>query len=280
MISPTTSTYRRNQMRKARNLGKPQIKEIKVERDEQTGEYLVPDWETYRLLVAETESIPELWSEASSTNLRTVHHILGVCSEIDELFDPTDGLAILQENWPEEIGDLLWYLASLDNVSRSQGWLNNIVEDLGLWTMANASKLQPPFIYRAVKKEQAELLDAAKRLLAYGDGSLQTSQINSLITRVSSLIALCASFPAVEVSIPEIAKLNIAKLRRRYKQGFDAQQAVNRRLSEEAAVFAEVNPSGMHERVSKLAATRPKGDGDDCRTCNDPWGKGRGNDGV
>ncbi len=280
MKRPSTNAFNRAQIRKQATAGTAPAKKLTVEKDEQ-GNYKVPDWETYRLLVSQTESIPELWSPESRANLRTVHHLMGIVSEIDELFDPVEGLAIPAENWDEEIGDLLWYLASLDNVAHDQGWPNQIVEDLGLLVTYYETDGQQAFHYRAIQKEQAELLDAAKRLLAYGDGSLKQSSLNSFITRAAALIAGCSTFLGLGFDLPELAKMNIAKLKRRYSAGFDATEAVNRKLEEEAKIFRQ--KSGEVEAVSVSSSSKP-GAGSrgekDCKSCNDPWGKGGGDASV
>lgn len=270
MIRPKSSVHSRAAVRKQAVVGKAQVVELVVEQDAD-GNYIVPDWTTYRLLVSQTESQPALWSAESKANLRTVHHLMGVVSEIDELFDPVEGLAIPSPNWDEEIGDLLWYLASLVNVAHDQGWPTTIVEDTGLWEEVFEEADKPAYLYRGIKKEQSELLDTAKRLLAYGDGSLNRSLLMSQITRVTSLIASCATLIGIGTDLPHLAKLNITKLRKRYTTGFNATEAVNRKLAEEAELFR----SAAQGTTTILGASLGG-----CSSCNDPWGKGEGNASV
>lgn len=236
MINPNPRLARRLQLPLS-----TQVNPVKVELGSD-GKPVVSSWEVYRILAGQTESHPAAWSPESTDNLRFVHHMLGVITEVEELVPSGEGLGIVSGNALEELGDLLWYTALMQTVlikNHSGGMLpaspEASIENI-LGAVTGSRELVP-----SIRNSVALLADEIKRWLAYGNGSFDQNKGHGLYMRVIHIVAMCFKLTEVQafaIDLPLIMQLNINKLSKRYPEGFNPTDAVNRQLKAEAEVMA------------------------------------------
>lgn len=245
------TNMRRRGVRPESRYNRPALAKIEVPLDS-NGNPIIESWDVYRVLANQTESQPAKWSKESANNLRLVHHLLGIATEVNELLPPEDGLGVVAPNAVEELGDMLWYLANIHTLMIGEGYravldgcnidgLLEVHEDVDSYTIGA--------VVSSLRANHSILLDEVKRLLAYGDGSFPSSSSRSVmrahdIVRQSIVLAAMQGFDIEPLTIMQI---NIAKLRKRYKEGFDAEAAVNRQLQEEARAMDRImqEPVGL-----------------------------------
>ena len=212
------------------------------------GRIKVNDWTTYRILANVTESKPKLWSAESTNNLRLVHMAIGIVTELDELFPREEMLGVMQNNWTEEVGDLMWYIACMHTILLESGI--NALEleadlDKLLWLLQwDGSALPYNIRVTTLRRTQGlatELLDDTKRLLAYGNGSLTSTTALNIVSKAFDIARSCFIYALNAVpnptSLVKILEANINKLSKRYPEGFNPTDAINRQLAVEAEVF-------------------------------------------
>lgn len=182
-------------------------------------------------------------------DVRLNHAALGIASETAKLLDwlaanhaaqQSEGAAVVDRaNLLEELGDILWYaalgsdaigieLADLVEVGRQQ--------DFNLpWPGGSLLDTAQAAI-RWLNRAAGELADFVKRTIFYGqqiDPAKAGSSLAYVLTAVRHLAEAAGS------SIEEVAAINIAKLRRRYPNTFNSNDAVNRDLAAERSVLEE-----------------------------------------
>lgn len=218
----------------------------------------ITQWTTYRALAGTTESQPEGWSEESKDCLRLVHHMLGIHTELNELF-PLETGTIPASNAVEELGDLLWYLAGMQILLIDNGYgheiLNRTDEAIDNLTPLPYDRLHGRT--EGLRQASAKLLDKVKRVLAYSDGSFPTDAISiydNYHQLVNAAIRIIKGH-GEEVVAGVLMTANIAKLSKRYSDGFDATEAVNRRLEVEAKAMQEVEQRTNFVKVERVKVT-------------------------
>ena len=211
------------------------------------GRIKVDNWTTYRILANFTESKPKLWSPESTNNLRLVHMALGIVTELDELFPREEMLGVMQDNWTEEVGDLMWYIACMHTILLESG-INARELEADLDELIGLIPDSPPLPYngrvrtlRGAQRLASELLDDAKRLLAYGNGSMDSVAALNIVGKAFDIASTCFIYALNVVpnptSLVNILEANINKLSKRYPEGFNPTDAINRQLAVEAEVF-------------------------------------------
>lgn len=221
----------------------------------------VKDWEAYRVLAGVTESKPASWSKESTDNLRLVHMALGILTEVDELFPANNLPGLAADNYFEELGDMLWYIAGFQNILAANGIVTG--QDLFGPSVSRATVTAEVLQdnYYSVRRDCEVIADLAKRILAYGNGSFPTeSQANALYQRCFSVVmssyVIVAATKGDCASLQLIGEGNINKLKKRYPEGFNPNDAIKRQLTVEAKILAEAakrkNNSGV-ENVSVQA---------------------------
>lgn len=211
------------------------------------GRIKVDNWTTYRILANFTESTPKLWSPESTNNLRLVHMAIGIVTELDELFPREEMLGVMQDNWTEEVGDLMWYIAGMHTILLESG-INavkleaDLDELLGL--IPDGSALPYSIRVTTLRGTQGlatELLDDAKKMLAYGNGSVNSVAALNIVDKAFDIARACFIYALNAVPNPtsliKILEANINKLSKRYPEGFNPTDAINRQLAVEAEVF-------------------------------------------
>lgn len=211
------------------------------------GSIKVDNWTTYRILANFTESKPKLWSPESTNNLRLVHMAIGIVTELDELFPREEMLGVMQDNWTEEVGDLMWYIACMHTILLESG-INSVEleaeldELLGLNQDGSALPYNTRVItLRGTQGLATELLDDTKKMLAYGNGSMNSVEALSIVGKAFDIARACFIYALNAVpnpaSLVKILEANINKLSKRYPKGFNPTDAINRQLAVEAEVF-------------------------------------------
>ena len=211
------------------------------------GRIKVDNWTTYRILANFTESTPKLWSPESTNNLRLVHMAIGIVTELDELFPREEMLGVMQDNWTEEVGDLMWYIAGMHTILLESG-INAVKLEADLDELLDLAQDDPALPYntrvmtlRGIQGLATELLDDAKKMLAYGNGSVNSVAALLIVGKASYIARACFLHALNTVpnptSLVKILEANINKLSKRYPEGFNPTDAINRQLAVEAEVF-------------------------------------------
>ena len=183
------------------------------------------NWNEYRALAIRTESIPansfgmlptvEVTSmyETAMQNekaTRLLHAALGLCTELNEQ-ESGDGTV----NYIEEAGDVLWYLAILDDV----------VDWMRFPSLAGIKPTHPINFY------VGEIQDVVKRHIFYG------TEINLDRLRMSALMVfhkLESELARHDIDIALAMEANIRKLEKRFPDKmFTSQAAIHRDVDRE-----------------------------------------------
>lgn len=218
----------------------------------------VKDWEAYRVLAGVTESKPASWSKESTDNLRLVHMALGILTEVDELFPANNLPGLAADNYFEELGDMLWYIAGFQNILAANGIVTgqDLLSPSVSRATVTAEVLQDN--YRSVRLDCVVIADLAKRILAYGNGSFPAeSQVMALYYRCLNVVM--ASYVVVAASKADCPSLqlvgegNINKLKKRYPEGFNPNDAIKRQLTVEAKILAEAAKRKSNSGVENVS---------------------------
>lgn len=192
------------------------------------------NWEEYRKLAARTESIPPIalaHDNGKTPNhilIRLLHAQLGLCTEFTEFHD-----AKTRANAIEELGDMLWYLALIDNTI-SVASLQSLVEE-------NKQFDQDISQYVSASHWIAEMADVLKRCIYYAEPFNEANKKGIIpskrfevaywgVIRWMEDIISDQSFP----SMGELMHMNIEKLSKRFSDLKFTQDAVlNRNVENE-----------------------------------------------
>jgi NTP pyrophosphatase (non-canonical NTP hydrolase) len=165
----------------------------------------------YRELAKRT--LPDLGSQM----LNSVHMVMGTASETYELYD-----AFTVEdkvNIKEEFADKLWYTANLINILDL-----DIEYDFDI-SIDDLFDIPTGYIYI-----ESRLLDIFKKQLVYG----KAPDLNEVTNLVKGLLASYQEGLIVEnIDASHIMTNNINKLKVRYPEKFEKDQAINRDLDSE-----------------------------------------------
>lgn len=165
--------------------------------------------EEYQALAANT--LPRLGSSEKDF----AHMAMGVVSEFGELEDSYKD----RVNFMEELGDMTWYLAGICTLLLKKSFSNL---SRGVEPMKDDGDE-----YRSIYI----LADLAKAHLAYGK-KMDLNQIEEHVKNILSFIKLMCELKQ-EVDFREVLEKNIAKLKVRYPDKFDADKALDRDLEAE-----------------------------------------------
>lgn len=146
------------------------------------------------------------------------HSALGICSEWFELFE---SIIDLYNNVEEEIGDFAFFAEGLAMQFGSTLGLENA---RARRTMSFGGVITEPFsILIASRGAMNRISSACKARWIYGR---EVEHVGSMFTELGTFIAsLCK---ACGLSVEQVLEANIAKLRKRYPQGY-SDQAANER---------------------------------------------------
>lgn len=155
--------------------------------------------------------------DLGSKELNAAHMIMGMVSELNELFD-----AIHNEdkvNIGEELTDQHWYLA---NYCLLYGINYDLINEL---TATEVFIGDYQDIFNELTHTISSLTDVEKKLLAYKKPVSQELRIEGI---KAVFIALKACYVYYDLDISKCLENNIAKLRIRFPEKFDADKAINR----------------------------------------------------
>lgn len=211
---------------------------------------LIKQWEEYRSLVSRTEvSATQIASSLSNSEpldissnailkIRFMHGCVGLCTEIGELWQGCESGK--GPNWPEELGDVCWYLGTINN-ALSLVLPNTIPPSLCL--ILPPTTLDPFSgqvvtlkLNRLAILANCMLLDQAKKYMFYNqtpDWNVTLLLLGMCLDLVNELVRLVHRPSSINVTIEAIWDANIAKLAARYPDKFTEHSAKNRNLSAE-----------------------------------------------
>lgn len=158
-------------------------------------------------------------------NIRLLHAILGIGSEIEEL----DAAIINNDsiNIGEEIGDILYYSGlACDELNVPFPEISTMLYQR---TMDEEIKL--------IINTTSKLLDIIKKQIFYGKEINKIDMELGINNTIIACASLCKYF---KLDIEEVKKRNIEKLQIRYKGKFNEQRAINRNLKKEYEVLSRV----------------------------------------
>lgn len=178
------------------------------------------NWTDYLGLSEKTLST-EFHHDQQTRNL--LHSILGILTEVDELFENKIGQEDLV-NIEEEIGDILWYCAILGR-ELDLDYRQLIIKD---------KPKDPQGLILKIVKISLKLLDPLKKKLFYN----KEIDLNNFKT-LSTLLMLSVSdyISYYDVDIESCFEKNIAKLKARYGEKFSSEMAINRDLETERNIL-------------------------------------------
>lgn len=259
MRRPVKATLQAAQLANQAPAAKAAASKVEVEY-QPDGRIKVDNWTTYRILANFTESKPELWSPESTSNLRLVHMAIGIVTELDELFPREEMLGVMQDNWTEEVGDLMWYIACMHTILLESG-INAVKLEAGLDELLGLTPDGLVLSYntrvmtlRGAQGLATDLLDATKKMLAYGNGSMNSVAALNIVGKAFDIARTCFIYALNAVPNPtsliKILEANIDKLSKRYPEGFNTTDAINRQLAVEAEVFNKLARETSAEALS------------------------------
>lgn len=176
------------------------------------------NWEKYKELSEKTLS-SEFYTDGKVE--KTLHAVMGICTEMEELLDNFDGTQEFDAvNVSEEIADIFWYLAIIyreyDVEFTSLDKTQDIEDDKA--------------VIDSMNKDSLRLLDIMKKKIFY-NREINMNSFKSIILNIfSNSVNLLHNYD-IEPSI--CLNNNIDKLRARYGDKFSSERANNRNLEVE-----------------------------------------------
>lgn len=162
--------------------------------------------------------------EARGLSSRLFHAILGVATEVNEMYDAIESNEFIDRvNILEECGDAYWYLAIGVNELKIKGAEYQFV-----------SYATIPEAISALRVHTAQMLDLCKKVLFYGK-ELNNKVISDLM--INTFNSVYALVYVCEGEMSSVLETNINKLKARYPEKFGLSEAENRNLVLERTVL-------------------------------------------
>jgi NTP pyrophosphatase (non-canonical NTP hydrolase) len=165
-------------------------------------------------------SVSELYGEMSTElehKLNMLHCIIGIDTEVDEFEQAID----LNDkvNAAEELGDMLWYMANYENLMD--------------YPMENLQSKIPEFPYE-IQSFSSKLKDYFKKKVFYN-----SDKYDQDIRKVYEMlkVAVIDTAQEMEIDLNAIMSKIIAKLKKRYPEKFNTNDADNRDLKAERQIL-------------------------------------------
>lgn len=166
---------------------------------------------------------------------RMFHSILGMQTEINEIFDALDlykVTGVLDEvNILEELGDLLYYFAiSVDDLS--------ITTDLDESDYSHLFKhLELLHLINLLRHNCGYMLDRIKKTMFYGK-LLDKDDIKQTLITTYTIIKLIIN--KLDSDVSSVMNVNIQKLKKRYPENFNLENAEERDLNAEREILETI----------------------------------------
>ncbi|MFN9451142.1 MAG: hypothetical protein ACK58U_15980 [Rubrivivax sp.] len=176
------------------------------------------NFETYRKETLRT--LPDL---GEVQNL--CHMTMGIVTEVGEIINCCTSrlyTKIDTVNLQEEFGDMYWYISNYCNL-RDIPHPNDVKGDT-----AHSKVVDTLFV------RSTDLLDFSKKLLAYGKPIPRSNEIEAIYDLFECLRTLEKLY---HIDKEETLQKNINKLKARYPDKFNAEQAINRDLDKERGIL-------------------------------------------
>lgn len=158
---------------------------------------------------------------------RLTHGVLGLCSETQEFNeafrDYTQGLETSSDHSKKELGDITWMIAEILVAIESP--MTPIKEYAELNTRSRNCDIVDSHIAREdMRRASAEIADILQKV--YQGHQRDDAKIRLESERAIRCVAVLATF--LGTSLDEVMTMNIAKLKKRYPEGFTPFRSMNR----------------------------------------------------
>jgi len=182
------------------------------------------NWTEYLELSEKTLS-QELHIGAKVQN--TLHAIMGICTELEELLDNyISDESMDSANILEEIGDVMWYIAILHREYPSMVRLEN--------TTVSVSHETPLNCVLDINKSSLKLLDVMKKKIFYNK-NIDRITFDKLVLLVESDVNWLVGH--YNLKMEDVCQVNIDKLKARYGDKFTSDKVINRDLDTEREIL-------------------------------------------
>lgn len=160
-----------------------------------------------------------------TNNIRLLHGVLGVVSEIEELtYAISQGDRV---NIGEEICDILWYTSILSDVVGINLDVNFPVH----------KEVSLQYELEVIMNTSSKMADMIKKTIFYGK-EYPLNDWQAAVTNIAiSCHYLCKFF---SLNVNELKRKNIAKLKERFPNKFSEEDAINRDVQKEREILAGV----------------------------------------
>ena len=173
---------------------------------------------------------------------RLYHAILGLCTEMHEVYDATelkDPNTWDNVNLLEEAGDSMWYLAIAADELKITKQINDFkVESVDNATLCN--QMSKYIFIKNLRQLQAGLLDICKKVMFYGEQLDLEVVKENIFTQYLMLRANIVLISQDEETIDSVMHINLAKLKQRYPEKFDGYKAEIRDLDAERKILEKI----------------------------------------
>ena len=165
---------------------------------------------------------------------RLLHSIIGVATEINEIYDAVEGKVFISEwdnvNLLEECGDACWYLAISGNTLGLDLNPTANIENTAQLTTAETAMRK----ISEIRSAAGALLDHTKKVMFYGktlDSLMVSAGVDKLTNLFYELSIMLGGNPE------QMLRTNIAKLKARFPNAFTEVDAEVRDLDAERAIL-------------------------------------------
>lgn len=155
----------------------------------------------------------------------TLHAVMGISTEIEELLDNYDN-EMDRTNVLEEISDVCWYLAILHREYPTIDRFENV--------KVNIKRDKPFDCVLDLNKSVLKLLDIMKKKIFYNKPIDMTVFGNLTLLVETDIHWLCEYY---NIKVEDVCQVNIDKLKARYGEKFTSERAINRDLDTERNIL-------------------------------------------
>ncbi len=176
--------------------------------------------------------------------LNLAHMRIGMVSELEELITAITNKDII--NVGEELADQLWYISNDLNITAAMGFISEgaynklhnyeFTKEMQATNGGTDSKVNTWF--NCLVFNSSKLADLFKKYLAYGKPMDSQEYLKTVEYYLAGINNLAAT---LGINLEHCMETNIAKLRKRFPDKFEADQAINRDTNAERQIL-EVPP--------------------------------------
>lgn len=203
------------------------------------------DAKTYvkNVLVTESNNFDAIRARMTDKNLRLIHAAAGISSEISEIIELADNLAVVfngesldRTNLMEEGSDLLWYLGIACDVLDCTEKVTNSMDFI-------ADKIDDDIVLQESIREASirlalfagEFQDLVIKKTCFYGKTVKDEDLSDLLARIHETVSILCN--EAGYTVEEARERNIAKLKARYGDKFTEAAALERNLKAERRVL-------------------------------------------